>query len=164
MFKIRLAAATAVAIAVLGVAASAQAIEIENFKTKTCLSSLGTKENGAPAVLYKCNGSENQQWALYPTPYGEGLENFGDKKCLNNKDGLTVDGNPQIMWTCYESENETYRLPETHNSTRWAIEPYGAFGFKEEACLTSLGDTKNEAPVEAYECNFGENQSWLIYF
>lgn len=129
---------------------------VENQGTNTCITSNGTSKNGAPAQLFGCNGSPNQEWKKQFDERGqEQIYNVGDKKCLNNKNGTEQNENPIIMWTCYNSYNEAFGTSPGEgsglivdlNNAHWV--------------LSSLGDKKDYAPLYLYEFESGHpNQLW----
>lgn len=126
---------------------------VQNFATGTCWSSLGASNNGAWAVLYGCNpNAANQEWYDVSTGYGTGIKNEGDGKCLNNQNGSGGNNNHQIMWSCYTSQNETYYNQSIDYG--YAVITYAG------TCLTSLGNSGNNAPLYSYACNYGANQTW----
>jgi hypothetical protein len=127
---------------------------ISNLATGTCWSSLGGG-NGQTAELYGCNGSANQSWWMDTghTSYGGFVfYNAGDQLCLNNTNGSSSDGNKQQMWSCYNSQNETYYVNSRDQG--YSVQPYAG------GCLSSVGNSGNGAPIELYGCNFGANQTW----
>jgi hypothetical protein len=68
----------------------------------------------AGGTVQTCNNSANQTWSRYSTGYlNGGFESAGDGLCLNNKGGGTGVNNPEIMYTCYSSENESYNVTDT---------------------------------------------------
>lgn len=132
---------------------------IQNSSTGHCISSNGGG-NGTHVGLYGCNGSNNQKWWVDggTTSYGGYVfYNVADGLCLNNANGSLSNGNYQQMWSCYNSENESYT---------WNEDGYDPpFGFVHPVasslwCLSSYGNSGANAPVYLYYCNGSTNQDW----
>lgn len=144
-------------------AAAAKGI-FQNLGTNTCWTSLGASTNGAPAELYGCNANAaNQQWEVLfgYTGYGgsgaAALYNVGDGKCLNDKNGSSQNNNPQLMWDCYKSVNETYAPTKDISNPTYTVY---TFPSQYGSSLSSLGNSKNNAPLVQYANDNSYNQDW----
>lgn len=112
--------------------------------------------------MWGCDGTENQSWWIDTgeTQYGGVVfVNAGDLSngysiCLNNNGGASSNGNPQVLWTCYDSKNESYNYD--YNNTPARIYPISASGY----CVTSNGATNDGAHVTEWACDSGSAQLW----
>jgi hypothetical protein len=139
---------------------------LENVGVGHCLSSYPASNGGAS--LYPCNGGANQTWSAYSTGYScsgsgyscTGLKNSGDGECLNNEGGYTSNGNPQIMYNCYSSQNETYvELVGSLSPSEVYFCTYASWFCGSD--ISSYGNSASGAPVLEYTFSSGNaNQLW----
>ncbi|WP_217253300.1 RICIN domain-containing protein [Streptomyces sp. AC602_WCS936] len=149
--------ATAVAALSLGAGpASAAATDTfyiwQNGKSGKCLSveGGGSTGNNANAVIWTCNGGDEQYWGYYTT--GE-LVNLKSGKCLSTASGGgTANGTEVVQYTCNGgSEQEWYRS----SAGEWV-------NGKSGKCLSTAGGggTSNGTKAIIYSCNGGAEQYW----
>ncbi|RZU51295.1 ricin-type beta-trefoil lectin protein [Krasilnikovia cinnamomea] len=81
--------------------------QIRHPASGKCLNSSGsTPANGAPIILYTCQGASNEKWWMNEQPgqYGIQFRNLRDGRCIDIPGGSTANGVAVKSWNCASSE------------------------------------------------------------
>ena len=68
---------------------------------------LGTT-NGTKAVIWDCNGQDNQKWNVNSDGT---ITNVHAGLCLDAYDNGTADGTDMVLWSCNGQANQKWTLP-----------------------------------------------------
>jgi predicted alpha-1,6-mannanase (GH76 family) len=74
-----------------------------------CATVNGKTANGTKVVWDPCTGSAQQEWARHTS--GSILYNAWSGKCMDNTGDFTKNGNPVQIWTCNNTQAQTWYLP-----------------------------------------------------
>jgi hypothetical protein len=127
-----------------------------NANSGRCLDA-GDLANGTQMRIWDCNGSVEQQWNVATaTPTGairaldtQQLPN----KCIENRGGNYVYGNPIVVSTCGAAGQQ------------WTVVPVGGNVVLtvDGACMTvSSAGTANGTPIQYDACNATSAQQWTV--
>ncbi|MER5964405.1 RICIN domain-containing protein [Streptomyces sp. NPDC002057] len=111
--------------------------------------------NGAPAILWDCNGNPDQQWTFVSA--GEGYVRLanGNNGCVDIPNSTREWGVQAIQWICHSGHNQQWRVENLPNSS---------FRLRNRVsglCLDASGfGGGNGTPLIQWECNGGNNQRW----
>jgi alpha-galactosidase len=111
-----------------------------------CLDVLGGAPNdGAPAVIWDCNGGITQ----IVTSVGQQLRIGG--KCLDAEAGGTANGTRVIIWTCGAGANQ-----------QWTMQADGTIrGAQSGKCIdVNQAAVANNTPLILWTCSTATNQRW----
>jgi poly(hydroxyalkanoate) depolymerase family esterase len=132
-----------------GLASTDQASgEIVNAASDRCAHLGSETENGAQAMLKKCNGAAEQ--AFTNTAEGELRENG---KCLGPLDSGTADGTKVVVWDCTGGADQ-----------RWNVNADGTItNVHNGLCLdTPGGRTANGTKITLRTCSGSASQQWRL--
>jgi Ricin-type beta-trefoil lectin domain len=139
--------------------------ELHNMQNSYyCLGIAGGRGPGSRAVLWKCNGSKNQMWAL-GTKYGSGdntswqLRNE-DGWCLAIAGGSSKNGADFIAWTCksHAKDSNEYFQPYLNSNGTLAFINYQDVFSKEIG--VKGGVMANGSSIVQWPYNGDFNQYW----
>ncbi len=104
---------------------------------------------GAAAVITRGTGSATQRWTL--TPAGE--LRSSDNRCLDVYGHWTHDGAPVLVYNCYGTANQ-----------KWRVMVGGMLqGTESGKCLAAAGDSANDGTgLVLAPCNAGVGQRWSL--
>ena len=82
---------------------------IKHAKSGECVDVAGgSKNDGAPAILWACHDGGNQRWRLEPGGPGFLLKNYNSGKCLDVTGGSKDDSVGVIQYTCTGNANQIW--------------------------------------------------------
>lgn len=123
--------------------ALATTYHFQNTGTFTCLTSNGGGA-GADLEMYSCNGDANQTWSLVNVSGGQSIANSGDGLCVSD-DGNLSNYAQLTMQDCNGNANQTFG-PDLSGG----VAEFPTIGPNGEFCISSLGNTNNNAPVQLH--------------
>jgi len=110
-----------------------------------CLDIAGGARNGAPAVIYTCNGQTNQRFR-----WGRNGEIQVAGYCLDVEGAKSNNGTRAIAWSCNGRTNQ-----------RWQRRGNAIVSAMNGKCLDVRGGRgRPNTEVILWDCNRGENQRW----
>ncbi|MFB7591238.1 RICIN domain-containing protein [Streptomyces sp. NPDC056169] len=151
----------ALATTLIAGAPSASALGTSTYAWGTdnkCLAIYGqAPPQGAPAVLWDCNGNPDQRWTHVAA--GEGYVKLANDNngCIDIPNSSREWGVQAIQWTCHNGHNQ-----------QWRVEPLADSSFRlrnrvSGLCLDASGyGGSNGTPLIQWECNGGNNQRWAF--
>lgn len=110
-----------------------------------CLDISGGLRQGAPLIVFRCHGSDNQRFSWSR----RGELRVGDY-CVDVTSGDTRDGTPLIAFRCNGGRNQ-----------RWSARGGQIVSDLSGKCMDlQSGQARPGQPVIAWRCNGGANQNW----
>lgn len=114
-----------------------------------CLDVSGAANSGTPLKLQKCNGQDQQKFALQA---GVTIRMFQDYHlCLDLPGGDTTNGNFLQLWTCNGMAHQYWVYDSSNSRIRSAADS--------SKCLDA-GDLQNGNSLQIWDCNGNDRQSF----
>jgi hypothetical protein len=136
--------------------------EIVSMKSNKCLDVIGASTaNGANVQQYTCTGAANQRWTLAVRPKGMHLIAKHSDRCVDVASASTSSKANVQQYDCLKQTNQEWTIGST--SVVSAVTYYTLVAKHSGLCMDVAGSsTANNANVQQYTCNGGDNQKWSI--
>jgi large repetitive protein len=129
-----------------------------------CLDNSGNATvDGNRVQVWACNGDAAQHWygpssqsSIIP-PVSEVRASQASGFCLDNTDGLAVDGNPIQIWSCLGNADQGWKYVPSVNGVTGDYQLENSNGL----CLDDPGDSiRNGTKVQLWSCLGDASQTW----
>ena len=136
-------------VSVISGAAAGTGPIVSGYRATKCADGKGgSAKNDTPVVMWDCNGSAEQDWAIEP----DGTIQAANGKCLDIYREQKTNNAPVELWTCTGRANQQWKPV---NGT--LVNPASG------KCLDDPRfNTANGTQLGIYTCNGGANQQWKL--
>ncbi|MCC2273942.1 RICIN domain-containing protein [Streptomyces sp. ET3-23] len=144
-------------------ASAATGVEIRNKHSGWCLGIQGgSKDWGAMAIQWDCNGNDDQKWRY--EALGNGyyrLHNVGSNLCLGIRGGSWDRGADVIQWECNGNGDQMWYMPDGGAYYPMMSANNRANGGAIDLCM-SIGGGRTDWGAKAivWDCNGADDQTW----
>ncbi|MGW1868166.1 RICIN domain-containing protein [Streptomyces mauvecolor] len=97
---------------------------LHNTNSRSCLEiNNSSKDDGAPAQQWACNGQVGAQWQFRPTATADVYEiiNANSGKCLEISNADTANGAKAQQWTCVHTPTQQWTIQPIDTTGTWKI-------------------------------------------